>query len=113
MANRRSARLPTCGTIRSGGLEYLRRAGATPDERVDEAIDVPTKRDSEGGAARTRYPGEMPIEMGRGRGPAERGSRCVPYGCGLVFSTLTHVSIPNLRGGAGCNLSTSGLDCSS
>lgn len=31
------------------GLEYLRRAGVTPDERVDEAIElVAAKRDGEG-----------------------------------------------------------------
>ena len=52
------------------GLEYLRRAGVTPDERVDEAITlVESKRDSEGRwSLEVRYPGTMPIEIDKGKG---------------------------------------------
>ena len=55
------------------GLEYLRRAGVAPDERVAEAIElVASKRDGDGRwPLETRYPGRMPVEIGRGRGPAE------------------------------------------
>ena len=55
------------------GLEYLRRAGVAPDERVAEAIDlVASKRDGDGRwPLETQYPGAMPVEIGRGRGPAE------------------------------------------
>jgi len=47
------------------GLDYLRSAGATPDERVAEAIDlVASKRDGEGRwALDIRYPGNMPVEL--------------------------------------------------
>jgi hypothetical protein len=47
------------------GLEYLRRAGVTPDQRVTEAIDlVASKRDEDGRwLLETRYPGVMPVEM--------------------------------------------------
>ena len=55
------------------GLEYLRRAGVVPDERVAEAIDlVASKRDGDG-----RWPLEIRLPRrdagrdGRGRGPAE------------------------------------------
>src|SRR5512143_481817 len=43
------------------GLEYLRSAGVTPDERVAEAIDlVESKRDGDGRwPLETRYPGTM------------------------------------------------------
>lgn len=46
------------------GLEYLRSAGVTPDERVDEAVElVAAKRDRDGRwALETRYPGVMPVE---------------------------------------------------
>jgi hypothetical protein len=56
------------------GLEYLRAAGATPDERVDEAIDlVASKRDAEGRwALDIRYPGSMPIEFGEVPGRPSR-----------------------------------------
>jgi hypothetical protein len=45
------------------GLEYLRRAGARPDERVAEAIElVESKRDGDGRwPLEVRYPG-MPVE---------------------------------------------------
>jgi hypothetical protein len=47
------------------GLEYLRRAGVTPDERVDEAVALlESKRDSAGRwLLDTRYPGNMPVEI--------------------------------------------------
>jgi hypothetical protein len=56
------------------GLEYLRRAGATPDERVAEAIElVESKRDSDGRwPLETRYPGNMPVEMDEGEGRPSR-----------------------------------------
>jgi hypothetical protein len=46
------------------GLEYLRRAGVTPDERVAEAIDlVASKRDADGRwPLETRYPGRTLVE---------------------------------------------------
>jgi hypothetical protein len=56
------------------GLEYLRRAGVVPDERVTEAIDlVVSRRDDDGRwALDTRYPGEMPIELDEGEGRPSR-----------------------------------------
>ena len=51
------------------GLEYLRRAGVAPDERVAEALAlVASKRDGDGRwPLDTRHPGEMPVETGEGR----------------------------------------------
>lgn len=56
------------------GLEYLRRAGVTPDERMAEAIDlVVAKRASEGRwPLEIRYPGVMPIELDDGEGLPSR-----------------------------------------
>ncbi len=56
------------------GLEYLRRAGVAPDERVAEAIDlVVSKRDAEGRwPLEVRYPGNMPIEMDESEGQPSR-----------------------------------------
>jgi hypothetical protein len=56
------------------GLEYLRRAGVTPDERVAEAIAlVESKRDGEGRwPLETQYPGTMPVEMDEGEGRPSR-----------------------------------------
>ena len=56
------------------GLEYLRRAGVTPDERVAEAIDlVESKRDGDGRwLLETQYPGKMPVEMDEGEGKPSR-----------------------------------------
>ena len=56
------------------GLEYLRRAGVAPDERMAEAIElVASKRDSDGRwLLETRYPGVMPIEMDGGEGRPSR-----------------------------------------
>jgi hypothetical protein len=50
------------------GLEYLRRAGVAPDERVAEAIElVDSKRDSDGRwPLETRHPGTMPVEVDEG-----------------------------------------------
>jgi hypothetical protein len=56
------------------GLEYLRRAGATPDERVAEAIElVESKRDGDGRwPLEVRYPGQMPVEIDEGEGQPSR-----------------------------------------
>ena len=56
------------------GLEYLRSAGVTPDERVAEAIElVASKRDDDGRwPLETRYPGVMPVEMDEGEGRPSR-----------------------------------------
>jgi hypothetical protein len=56
------------------GLEYLRRAGVAPDERVAEAIDlVVSKRDDDGRwPLETRYPGTMPVETDEGEGRPSR-----------------------------------------
>jgi hypothetical protein len=56
------------------GLDYLRRAGVTPDERVAEAIALVTsKRDADGRwPLETRYPGVMPIEIDAGVGRPSR-----------------------------------------
>jgi hypothetical protein len=56
------------------GLEYLRRAGATPDERVAEAIElVASKRDADGRwPLEAHYPGTMPVEMDEDEGRPSR-----------------------------------------
>ncbi len=56
------------------GLEYLRSAAVTPDERVAEAIElVESKRDANGRwLLETRYPGEMPVEIDEGEGRPSR-----------------------------------------
>jgi hypothetical protein len=56
------------------GLEYLRRAGAPPDERVAEAIAlVESKRDADGRwPLETQYPGTMPVEMDESEGQPSR-----------------------------------------
>ena len=56
------------------GLEYLRRAGVAPDERVAEAIDlVASKRDADGRwPLEVRYPGTMPVEMDDSEGRPSR-----------------------------------------
>ena len=55
-------------------LEYLRRAGIAPDDRVAEAIDlVASKRGVDGRwPLETRYPGTMPIETDEGVGLPSR-----------------------------------------
>lgn len=56
------------------GLEYLRRAGAVPDERVTDAIAlVESKRDTDGRwPLEVRYPGEMPVELDEDEGKPSR-----------------------------------------
>ena len=56
------------------GLEYLRRAGVAPDERIAEAIDlVASKRDDDGRwPLETQYPGKMPVETDEGEGRPSR-----------------------------------------
>ena len=56
------------------GLEYLRSAGVTPDQRVAEAIElVASKRDGDGRwPLETRYPSVMPVETDAGEGRASR-----------------------------------------
>ena len=56
------------------GLEALRRAGVTPDERMAEAIDlVASKRDADGRwPLEVRYPGEMAVEIDDGEGRPSR-----------------------------------------
>ena len=56
------------------GLEYLRRASATPDERVAEAIGlVESKRDADGRwLLENQYPGTMPVEVDEGEGRPSR-----------------------------------------
>jgi len=56
------------------GLEYLRRAGVVPDERVGEAIDlVASKRDGDGRwPLESRHAGEMPVETDEGEGRPSR-----------------------------------------
>jgi hypothetical protein len=56
------------------GLDYLRSAGVTPDERVAEAIAlVASKRDADGRwPLDTRYPGLMPVQMDDGEGQPSR-----------------------------------------
>ena len=56
------------------GLEYLRNAGAVPDGRVAEAIElVVSKREGDGRwLLETRYPGVMPVETDEGQGRPSR-----------------------------------------
>jgi hypothetical protein len=56
------------------GLDYLRRAGAAPDERVAEAVAlVASKRDEDGRwLLDTQYPGRMPVATDEGEGRPSR-----------------------------------------
>jgi hypothetical protein len=56
------------------GLEYLRDAGVTPDERVAEAVElVASKRDSDGRwPVETRYHGLVPVDIHEGEGQPSR-----------------------------------------
>lgn len=56
------------------GLEYLRRARVTPDERVAEAIElVESKRDADGRwLLENQYAGTMPVELDEGEGKPSR-----------------------------------------
>jgi hypothetical protein len=50
------------------GLEYLRRAGVAPDERVAEVIELVVFKRADDGRwpLETRYPGVMPVEIDEG-----------------------------------------------
>jgi hypothetical protein len=56
------------------GLEYLRRAGVAPDERLAEAMElVESKRDGDGRwPLEVQHPGAMPVEMGEREGGPSR-----------------------------------------
>jgi len=56
------------------GLEYLRSAGVTPDDRIAEAIDlVASKRDKDGRwPLENQYPGKMLVEIEEGEGRPSR-----------------------------------------
>jgi hypothetical protein len=56
------------------GLEYLRKAGVPPDERLAEAIElVESKRDSEGRwPLENPHPGTLPVEMNESEGQPSR-----------------------------------------
>jgi hypothetical protein len=56
------------------GLDYFRRAGATPDERMADAIElVASKRDANGRwPLEVRYAGEMLVELDDGAGRPSR-----------------------------------------
>ena len=56
------------------GLEYLRSAGVSPDERVAEAIElVASKSDGDGRwPLEARHPGRMPVETDEGEGRPSR-----------------------------------------
>lgn len=56
------------------GLEYLRRAGVAPDERVAEAVElVVSKRGGDGRwPLETRHPDVMPVETDEGEGRPSR-----------------------------------------
>jgi hypothetical protein len=56
------------------GLDYLRAAGVTPDERVAEAIELVASRRAPDGRwpLDTRYPGDMPVEIDDGEGRPSR-----------------------------------------
>jgi hypothetical protein len=56
------------------GLDYLRRAGVAPEQRIAEAIDlVVSKRDPDGRwPLETQYPGRMPVETDEGVGRPSR-----------------------------------------
>ncbi len=65
------------------GLEYLRRADATPDERVAEAIAlVESKRDDDGRwPLENQYLARCRSSWTRARAGRAGGTRCAPCGC--------------------------------
>lgn len=56
------------------GLEYLRHAGVTPDERVTEAIDLVASKCDDNGRwlLETQHPGVMLVEIDEGEGQPSR-----------------------------------------
>ena len=78
------------------GLDYLRRAGVTPDESMTEAIDlVVSKRDRDGRwSLETRYPGMMPIEIDEGETGPVVGTPCAPYEFCNGFQEETNADEP-------------------
>lgn len=55
------------------GLDYLRSAGAAPDDRVGEAVTLLAARRDQGiWPLDTRYPGVLPVELGEGEGRPSR-----------------------------------------
>jgi hypothetical protein len=56
------------------GLDYMRRAGVAPEERVAEAIElVASKRNGDGRwLLEVEYPGQMPVETDEGQGRPSR-----------------------------------------
>jgi hypothetical protein len=56
------------------GLEHLRRAGAVPDERVAEAIDLVEKKRGDDGRwiLENPHPGELHFDMDEGEGGPSR-----------------------------------------
>jgi hypothetical protein len=56
------------------GIEYLRKAGDSPDERVAQAVMlVESKRGADGHwPLDIRYPGRMPVEIDEGEGRPSR-----------------------------------------
>lgn len=56
------------------GLEYMRRAGVTPDGRVAEAIELVASKRGSGGRwlLEHQHPGAMPIELGESEGKPSR-----------------------------------------
>jgi hypothetical protein len=56
------------------GLEYLRSAGVTPDQRMAEVIELVASKCDAGGRwlLETRYPGVMPIDKDEGEDQPSR-----------------------------------------
>ncbi len=55
------------------GLDYLRKAGVTPDERVAEAIElVESKRGDGRWPLENKHPGKMPLALGESEGKPSR-----------------------------------------
>lgn len=56
------------------GLEYLRRAGVAPDERMAEAIELVASKRADDGRwpLEVQYPGAMPVEVDAGAGQPSR-----------------------------------------